>query len=369
MEYLRECDRQFLSSILDNLSESSDDENVNENININKNTNESTDEEENINKNEDEEESIDEDEEESANESINESMNEDENEEYEIDSDYEFLLQEKEKRCLDYLPSLAGNAYSAFTILNSKDYKLDRETIDVGMYVYNNELKNVHEDRFLMYPSTLFNVVDICEKRKELKLTNFLIVPPNITIIQALNKLKSNTLSLVNTASIITVFGGICFVDDYQRKEDDGVPFNDLFELNTEGKKQSMDLDVLITNYYDEKKHDVFIFSHFGSKEQYEYYKKNGISKVKCFDNDGNIEYTESSDLTNINQIDDNTQCMYTLKEIGNIVNYFSEKTKILELNIRCNIEKLKKKIEILPNKTIDIKISDHGKIVIHYNS
>ena len=129
------------------------------------------------------------------------------------------------------------NSFTESTILNAKTPDTDDQRGIISKVTFQDRI--VHEDRFLMGPTTSMNVGQIQAKYpgRNFPMTNNIIVPFGKTSLNGLKKLHKNTLSQIATHFNVLVFGGSYADEDKDPDE--------LYPIDKDHLNESYDLYLL----------------------------------------------------------------------------------------------------------------------------
>lgn len=214
------------------------------------------------------------------------------------------------------------NTYSPVTIGNAKDYKVYEETSGCLTSTYTQDLKLQHEDRFLFHLMTVTNLNTVRYQNPTHRFTSSIIVPPNKTIHDGMVRLIENTLAQHSDAFIITIFGRSYLTreEEYETIGDKLIPCNKNLDRGTD----PVDLGYVLGNICSFS-HQILVFNHYGSSEQYSYFLNNPVKRTIFFDSEGETLSDSNTDqYSKINEIEDLTQYTYSplvlLRSIRNLL-------------------------------------------------
>lgn len=269
-------------------------------------------------------------------------------------------------------PCEAENSYSKCTISNAKDEDVVKKTEGVIARIYTQDLYNKHEDRFLMFPSTLSNLhtIEICNPTH--RFTCDVIVPPDKNIYQALQRLGQNTICYIVQIQKFMVFGGSYMPKGKNTKDDDLHLKKDVDEHKVKIPLLPNASDLFYVTYnttdyaYPTK---LMYFAHYGYKEQYEKFKTLGKNhfKVPFFDLDGKlIKIGKTLQILNekekeIYETKDKTQPNYHTQMVMQYVcGGFNSNAKLKMIILRVNYQGKEKDLQ----KEYDAHIKDKKNMV-----
>jgi hypothetical protein len=217
----------------------------------------------------------------------------------------------------NYDPLTALNSYSPLPTIGIKDKELIEQTKNITMKIYTQDLIPRHEDTlpFSGLTMSLLRDIYLTQLSEGNQFTSQIILPPSETIDSGFARLSQNALWGIGSGLDITVFGG---TDQFSVNN---YPENEMKQQYTQFKElktECYDLKFILEKMIGPRRFvetQVFVFSHFGYNQQYEYMKQIDCAQLKrsLFDNHGKVlsDVKDNVLLDQINAIDDDYRYEY----------------------------------------------------------
>lgn len=253
------------------------------------------------------------------------------------------------------------NTFTATTILNAKEPDTENQKGIISKVIFNDQL--VHEDRFLMRPSTEMNILQIQTKYPppDHVFTTYMIIPPGKTVSHAASKLAKNSLYEICRQARILVMGNNVCQERIPYGDEDAKEFEDILILGTLAEQ---------LNYSELE------FTHLGSKNYPKWYQLYQDQK-KELDSDSeklkgflNRIYENSKDL----DLENSDALVYPVDLLEDIViTMFANAIRLSKLTLTIKVENPEKLRKVLPLQTnskdlvLEIKLNKTGTNTYEY--
>ena len=160
-------------------------------------------------------------------------------------------------------------------------------------------------------------------------------VPPNMTINIAFDRLCQNTLWMLSHAFVINIFGGSY---SYPDDSSDLISSQDPIQPERIGPLDwSFVSAVMKTNYC-----RVVVFNHYGTDEQYKFFRSCPFRRIQFFDENGNfaIDNKKCEQYSYINTIRDDTQYVYRMDHVRKfIIELINNGVRFILLHLKYDLE------------------------------
>jgi hypothetical protein len=227
------------------------------------------------------------------------------------------------------------NSYRPSTIVNSKDLAMQKKTKGCSVCIYTQDLKSKHEDKLYLVQQTDVNLQAIKYHNQTHRFLSSMTVPPNMTINLAFDRLCQNTLWMLSHAFVINIFGGSY---SYPDDSSDFISSQEPIQPDRIGPLDwSFVSAVVKTNYC-----RVVVFNHYGSEEQYKYFRSCPFRRIQFFDENGNFmtNNKKCEQYSNLNKIYDKSQYVYRMDHVRKLIfDLINNGVRYILLNLKYDLE------------------------------
>jgi len=251
-----------------------------------------------------------------------------------------------------------NNSFTDSTIINAKESDTEGQYGIISKVTFQDRI--VHEDRFLMGPTTMMNLDQIKAKYpgRNFPMTSNIIIPFGKTSLNGLKKLHKNTLSQITTHFNFLVFGG-SYADEDKNPDE-------LYPIDKDHLDECYDLYLMDDAIVNCKAREL-IFKNYG-KTNYNEWKAFYDSELEKLKEDSDLEEGFISKIFNFSEYSkDSEMCpVYSIVSILRLVSGMINEsptlykiTMTIKINMNGYEDELKSLRENISEEELTIEIND----------